>query len=96
MRLRDQLPALHDAILRLASAHGAEDVRVFGSVARGEERLDSDIDFLVRLAPGRTLFDIARLELGLEQLLGRAVDVVPEPTLREPLRTAALRDAIRV
>ena len=96
MRLRDQLPALHDAILRLAHAHGAEDVRVFGSVARGEERGDSDVDFLVRLAPGRTLLDVARLELGLEQLLGRPVDVVPEPTLREPLRAAALRDAIPV
>jgi predicted nucleotidyltransferase len=96
MRLRDRLPALHDAILRLARTHGAEDVRIFGSVARGEERADSDVDFLIRLSPGRTLLDVARLELSLEQLLGRSVDVVPEPTLREPLRSAALRDAIPV
>jgi len=48
-----------------AAAHGARDVRVFGSVARGEERPDSDIDFLVTLEPGRTLLDLARLEIQL-------------------------------
>ncbi len=56
----------------------------------------SDIDFLVTLEPGRTLFDLARLEVRLESLLGRHVDVVTEDGLREPLRSTALREAIRV
>jgi len=96
MRLRDTLPSLRDAIHRLAAQSGAHDVRVFGSVARGEEREGSDIDFLVVLEPGRTLLDLARLELELERLLGRPVDVVTEAGLREPIRSAALREAVDV
>ncbi len=96
MRLRDRLPELRDEIRRAAAESGAREVRVFGSVARGEERDDSDVDFLVVLEPGRSLFDLARLELRLERLLGRAVDVVTEAGLREPIRATALRDAISV
>ena len=96
MRLRDRLPELRDEIRRAATDNGAREVRVFGSVARGEERDDSDVDFLVVLEPGRSLFDLARLELRLERLLGRAVDVVTEAGLREPIRTTALREAIGV
>ena len=96
MRLRDRITGLRDAIRAAAAANGARDVRVFGSVARGEEREGSDVDFLVRLEPGRTLLDLARLELRLEELLGRRVDVVTEDALREPVRSAALRDAMRV
>ena len=69
---------------------------MFGSVARGEEREGSDVDFLVAVEPGRSLLDLARLELRLEQLLGRRVDVVTEAGLREPVRAAALREAISV
>lgn len=96
MRLRDRLTELRDPIVQAAQRLGARDVRVFGSVARGEERPDSDVDLLVRLEPGRTLFDLARLELELEDLLGRPVDVVTADGLREPVRTAALREAIPV
>jgi predicted nucleotidyltransferase len=96
MRLRDRLPDLRDEIRRAAAESGARDVRVFGSVARGEERDDSDVDFLVALEPGRSLLDLARLELRLERLFGRRVDVVTEAGLREPIRAAALRDAIGV
>jgi predicted nucleotidyltransferase len=71
-------------------------VRVFGSVARGEEARDSDVDLLVRLDPGRTLLDLARLEVRLEKLLGRHVDVVTEDGLRKRLRSAALREAVSV
>jgi uncharacterized protein len=77
-------------------ANGARDVRVFGSVARGEENDASDIDLLVTLEPGRTLLDLARLELRLESLIGRPVDVMAEGTLQEPIRAAALREAVRV
>ena len=96
MQLRDKLPAIRDEIRRAAAESGARDVRVFGSVARGEERQDSDVDFLVVLEPGRSLLDLARLELRLEQLLGRPVDVVTEAGLRRPVRETALRDAISV
>lgn len=96
MRLRDRLPDLRSEIMRAAAASGAHDVRVFGSVARGEEGEHSDIDFLVTLRPGRTLFDLARLEVRLEAILGRRVDVMTEHGLREPIRPAALREAIRV
>jgi predicted nucleotidyltransferase len=96
MQLRDRLTELRDVIHRAAAASGARDVRVFGSVARGEEGEESDIDFLVTLEPGRTLLDLARLEMRLESLLGRRVDVMTEHGLREPVRSAALREAIRV
>jgi len=96
MRLRDRVLELRDDIRRAAADNGARDVRVFGSVARGEEREGSDVDFLVAVEPGRSLLDLARLELRLEQLLGRRVDVVTEAGLREPVRAAALREAISV
>ena len=79
-----------------AAAHGARDVRVFGSVARGDEIQASDVDLLVTLDPGRTLLDLARLEIQLESLIGCHVDVVTEGSLHEPIRSAALREAVRV
>ena len=96
MPLRNRLSALRQSLHAAATAHGAKDLRVFGSVARGEEREDSDVDFLVSLEPGRTLLDLARLELQFEQLLDRHVDVVTENGLREPLRSTALREAVDV
>jgi predicted nucleotidyltransferase len=63
-------------ILRLAEKHGARNVRVFGSVARGEAGPGSDIDFLVDMPRGRTLLDLAGLWQDLEELLNRKVDVV--------------------
>jgi predicted nucleotidyltransferase len=70
------------AILRLAEKHGGRNVRVFGSVARGDAGPDSDIDFLVDFDAGRTLFDLIGLRLDLEELLGTAVDVVTPGSLR--------------
>jgi len=96
MRLRDELDRLRPQILAAAAVNGADHVRVFGSVARGEDSADSDVDFLVALRPGRTLLDLTRLEMQLEALLGRRVDVVTEDGLHEPVRTTALRQAIRV
>jgi len=96
MRLRDDLKRLRPQILAAAAANGAERVRVFGSVARGEETAGSDVDILVTLRPGRTLLDLARLETQLEALLGRSVDVVTEESLYEPIRATALRQAVSV
>jgi len=96
MTLRERLTAKRDAILAAATANGARNIRLFGSAARGAEREDSDVDFLVTLERGRTLLDLARLELQLEQILGRSVDVVTESSLKEPVRSSAMREAIVV
>lgn len=82
------------SILRVAEKHGADAVRVFGSVARGEERPDSDVDLLVRLERGRSLMDQAALILELRRLLGRNVDVITEGGLRERIRDRVLREAV--
>jgi uncharacterized protein len=81
-------------ILALANKYGARNVRVFGSVARGEARPDSDIDFLVGLEPGRSLFDLGGLLYELQSLLGVEVDVVTEKSLHHRLRERVLREAV--
>ena len=96
MRLRDTIPSFREAIAAAAAACGASNVRLFGSVARGEDREDSDVDFLVRLEAGRSLLDLVRLEARLEALLGRRVDVVTEASLAEPMRSRVLAESVRV
>ncbi len=96
MTVREQVQLLRREILHAAEANGARRVRLFGSAARGLETGASDVDLLVTLEPGRTLLDLARLEARLEQLLNRVVDVVPESGLKEPFRSAVLRDAVDV
>lgn len=81
-------------ILRLAARHGARNVRIFGSVARGEARLDSDIDFLVDLEAGRSLLDLGGLLMDLQDLLHCKVDVVTEKGLRSRIRTRVLQEAV--
>ncbi len=83
-------------ILRVASRHGAREVRVFGSVARGEADRESDIDFLVELETGRSLLDLGGLQMELESLLGRRVDVVTERGLKARIRERVLREAVPV
>jgi len=70
-----------EAIIAVAKQYGAEDVRIFGSVARGDATEDSDVDFLVRFEPGRSLFDQGGLLMDLRELLGMKVDVVSEGAL---------------
>jgi len=81
-------------ILKLASQHGARNVRVFGSAARGEADGDSDIDFLVELEPDRTLFDLGALLMDLQDLLGRKVDVVTDDSIYWLLRRRILKEAV--
>jgi hypothetical protein len=83
-----------DQILRLASKRGARNLRVFGSVARGDGDAQSDIDFLVDLEAGRSFMDLGGLQLDLERLLGGKVDVVSSRGLRERVRERVLRDAV--
>ena len=83
-----------DEILRLAALHGAHNVRVFGSVARGEADEASDLDLLVDLEPGRGLLDLGGLLMDVQALLDRPVDVVTERGLRERIRERVLREAV--
>ncbi len=94
MGIRQLLTAKRFEILRVAQSHGAGNVRVFGSVARGEASLDSDVDLLVDLEPGRSLLDHAALMLDLENLLGRKVDVAVARGLRPRIRDRVLQEAI--
>jgi predicted nucleotidyltransferase len=82
-----------DQILSLAVKHGARNVRVFGSVARGEERPDSDVDFLVEMAPGRSLLDVGGLQMDLQERLGQRVDVVTRKGLKRRLMPRVLRES---
>ena len=81
-------------ILFLATKHGASSIKIFGSVAREEADQQSDIDFLVKLENGRSLFDIIGLKLDLENLLGRRVDVVTDESLHWMIRDQVLSEAI--
>ena len=85
-----------EEILRIAAEHGAREVRVFGSMARGEADEESDIDFLVELETGRSLMDLGGLQMELESLLGRRVDVVTARGLKARIRDRVLREAVPV
>ena len=87
------LKAHRKEIIEIAAHNGAVNVRIFGSVARDEEKADSDIDFLVNLQAGRSLLDLARLLRELEALLGREVDVITEAGLRPRIRPQVLKEA---
>ena len=94
MRAEELLKLKREDIVRAAARHGASNIRVFGSVARGEADDASDIDFLVEMAPGRSLLDMGGLLMDLRALLDRDVDVVSERGLRREIRDRVLREAI--
>jgi uncharacterized protein len=94
MRLERLLLEKRDDIKRIAARHGAYNLRVFGSVARGEARPESDIDFLIDVGPTTSSWFPAGLILDLEDLLGRRVEVVTEKALNPDLRDHVLREAI--
>ncbi len=94
MTLENLRSRRRDDILRIAAARGAHNIRVFGSVARGESDERSDVDFLVDLDPGRTLFDLSGLLLDLEALLETSVDVLTERGLRPRIRERVLAEAV--
>ncbi len=81
-------------ILRLAEKHGAHNVRVFGSMIRGEATPESDVDLLVDLESNRSLFDLGGLLMDLQDLLGRDVEVVTEKGLHWYIRDRVMEEAI--
>ncbi len=94
MTIDKLLQAKRQEILDIGARYGAQRMRIFGSVARGEITPDSDVDILVDLAPDRSLFDLGGLLVELQELLGCKVDVVTEKGLRPRIRDRVLREAI--
>ncbi|NEQ45971.1 MAG: nucleotidyltransferase family protein [Leptolyngbya sp. SIOISBB] len=92
--LLETLQSQKAQILEIADKYGASNIRVFGSVARGEANGDSDIDLLVDLEPGRSLLDHIGLMQDLADLLGRSVDVATPSALHERIKDRVMQDAI--
>jgi uncharacterized protein len=96
MHLNDLLKSRREEILNIAAKYGACNVRVFGSVVRGEADSYSDIDLLVEFKRGTTLLGHAALVQELEDLLGVRVDVVSELGLRDRVRERVMREAVAI
>lgn len=94
MITRQMILEKRDAILEIARRHGAHDVRIFGSVARGDAGESSDLDLLVRFEPSRSLLDHAGLIGDLEDMLAIKVDVIDEDGMRPRFREAIMREAL--
>jgi predicted nucleotidyltransferase len=92
--LREELLRKKGMIAALARAHCVRSVRLFGSVARGEDGPDSDVDLLVEIEPGRSLLDLIGLENDLSEALGRKVDAVTVAGAKPRVLRTALRDAV--
>jgi uncharacterized protein len=93
MTRAEQIKHNRKDILRLAKRYGVTGMRLFGSAARGEDTPDSDVDFLVEMEPGRSLFDLGGLLVDLEDLLGCKVDVLTEKSLHWYIRERILNEA---
>lgn len=94
MKHEELLTKKREEILRVAAKYGARDIRVFGSVARGEADEQSDIDLIVEFEPGRSLLDHAGLWLELQELLGCKVDVVSKHGIKARIRERVLHEAV--
>lgn len=94
MITREAISARRDAIIEIARRYGAHDIRIFGSVARGDAKEASDLDLIVRFDPGRSLLDYGGLVMDLRDLLGISVDVVSEAALDGRFQRVVTREAI--
>ena len=94
MITRDEILRRRDEIISIAEHHGAHDIRIFGSVARGDTTESSDLDLIVRFEPSRTLLDHGGLIMDLRDLLGVKVDVISEAGMRDRFRNYVLRGAL--
>ena len=94
MSISQLLQSKRSQIIQIATRHGAQKVRVFGSVVRGDARPDSDIDFLVDMEGGRSLLDLVKLSQDLEELLHRKVDVLTDGGLSPHLEQHIHAEAV--
>lgn len=93
MKPSELIAAQRDRILAIAAAHGASNLRVFGSVAKGVDKEGSDIDLLVEVRPGTSLFQFAGLQMDIEDALGMKVDLCTEAQLHPKLKNRILSEA---
>ncbi|NTW99952.1 MAG: nucleotidyltransferase family protein [Geobacteraceae bacterium] len=93
MGRKEAIHERREEIIAISRQHGAGTIRLFGSVAKGMESRDSDIDFLVELEPGRSLFDLGGLVTDLQDLLGRRVDVVTPKGLHWYIKERVMAEA---
>lgn len=96
MKLKKLIESKRDDILRIAKIHGAGNVRIFGSVTRGEDTEESDVDILVTMDSGRTLFDLIGFNQDLEDFLGCKVDVISDRGLSPYFQDRILSEAVRL
>jgi predicted nucleotidyltransferase len=96
MGIEELLKSKREEILQIAARHGAHNVRVFGSVARGDARPDSDVDFLVDAGPACSPWFPGGLIADLQELLGRPVHVLTEPAIHWYIRDRVLQEAVRL
>lgn len=94
MSLNHQLQAKRQEIITLADRYGARNLKIFGSVARGEDQPSSDVDFLVEMDERATLLDYVGLIQDLELLLGCKVDVAEPSSLHPLIRDRILQEAV--
>jgi predicted nucleotidyltransferase len=94
MLTRQALREKREAIMEIAGRYGASDIRIFGSVARGDATEASDVDLIVRFEPGRSLLDHGGLVMDLRELLEMRVDVIDEEGMRPRFREHVMAEAI--
>lgn len=90
---RERLAGMREQVMEVAERVGLTDVRVFGSVARGEDTMNSDVDLLVDLPEGMTLWGLGAVTGELSDLLGVPVDLVPASDLKPGVRETVMREA---
>jgi predicted nucleotidyltransferase len=94
LKLKTLVENKRQSILDTAARYGAYNIRVFGSVARGDDDENSDVDFLVELEAGRSLLDLGGLLSELQELLGCPVDVITEKGLKKRIREQVLQEVV--
>ena len=96
MSLKKFLNEKREEILDIAYRNGANNIKIFGSVVRAEDTEKSDVDFLVELQEGCTLFDLIKLKQELEEFLGKKVDVVTVNSVHHTMKDQIINEAVEV